>query len=142
MKKAQVQPNTQISNIVYHIKHKNMINHYNNLKIIDIDNEELKTNISKLELEMNSIKSENEKNIQLPSEIKKHIDNKPWIRIPYPIREIKLVAYIEEKKMSKEIKDTYLKLLYEKKLTSKVVEYNQSNGKIENITIELPGSTP
>lgn len=135
MKKAHVPKNIQDSNIVYHIKHKNMINHYNNLKIIDIDNEELKTNISKLELEMNSIKSENEKNIQLPSEIKKHIDNKPWIRIPYPIREIKLVAYIEEKKMSNEMKDTYLKLLYEKRLTAKVVEYNQSNGKIENITI-------
>lgn len=137
MKKAQVLPNTQISNIVYHIKHKNMISHYDNLKIIDIENEELKTNISKLELEMNSIKNENEKNIQLPSEIKKYLDNKPWIRIPYPIREIKLVAYVEEKKMTKEMKDTYLKLLYEKKLTSKVVEYNQSNGKIENITIEL-----
>lgn len=138
MKKAQVQLNIQNSNIVYHIKHKNMISHYDNLKIIDIENEELKTNISKLELEMNSIKNENEKNIQLPSEIKKHMDNKPWIRIPYPIREIKLVEYVNEKKMNKEIKDTYLKLLYEKKLTSKVVEYNQSNGKIENITIELP----
>lgn len=137
MKKVQVQLNIQISNIVYHIKHKNMMSHYNNLKVIDIEDEELKTNISKLESEINSIKKENEKNIQLPSEIKKHLDNKPWIRIPYPIREIKLVTYIEEKKMTKEMKDTYLKLLYEKKLTSKVVDYNQSNGKIENITIEL-----
>jgi hypothetical protein len=123
-------------NIVYHIKHKNMINHYNNLKIINIENDELKTNISKIEEELNTIKKENDKNIQLPSEIKKHYDNKPWIRIPYPIREIKLVSYIEEKKMNQEMKDKYLKLLYEKKLTSKVVEYNQSNGKIENITVE------
>jgi len=126
-----------MSNTVYHIKHKNMINHYDNLKIINIENEELKTNISKLEQELSSIKKEKEKNIQLPSEIKKHFDNKPWIRIPYPIREIKLIAYITEKEMNKEMKDTMLKLLYEKKLTSKVVEYNQSNGKIVNIVIDI-----
>ena len=137
MKQVQVKQNTEINNIVYHIKHKNMINHYDNLKTININNEELENSISKLKTEMNSIKNEKDKNIQLPSEIIKSIDSKPWIRIPYPIREIKLVSYIEEKKMSKEMKDTYLKLLYEKKLTSKVVEYNQSNGKIENITIEL-----
>ena len=124
-------------NIVYHIKHKNMINHNNNLKIIDIDNEELKTNISKIEAEINIIKKENEKNIQLPDEIKKHLDNKPWIRIPYPIREIKLMDYISDKKMNQEMKDKYLKLLYEKKLTNTVVVYNQSNGKLEDITIEI-----
>jgi len=112
-----------------------MINHYSNLKTIDIENEELSANISKLEMEMKEIKTKNDKNIQLPLEIKKHIDSKPWIRLPYPIREIKLVEYVEEKKMSKEIKDTYLKLLYEKKLTSKVVEYNQSNGKIVDISV-------
>jgi hypothetical protein len=59
------------------------------------------------------------------------------IIIPYPIREIKLISYADEKKMSKELKDKYLKLLYEKKLTNKVVVYNQTNGKIEDITIDI-----
>jgi len=111
-----------------------MILHLNKLKEFDFDNEELRI---KIETEKTIIKTDNEKNIQLPSEIKKHHDNKPWIRIPYPIREIKVVAYTEEKGMNSEMKDKYLKLLYEKKLTSKVVVYNQSNGKIEDITIDI-----
>lgn len=124
------------NNIVYHIKQKNMINHYDNLKIINIENEELKNNISKMTEQLKVVKKEKDKNIQLPSEIKKHYDSKPWIRIPYPIREIKLVEYTIEKKMDNEMKNKLLKLLYEKKLTSKVVTYNQSNGKIEDIIIE------
>ena len=126
-----------MANIVNHIKQKNMINHYDQLKTIDIDNEILKINIQKMNDEVINKKEEIHKNIQLPSEIKNHFDNKPWIRIPYPMREIKLVSYIAEKKMNQEMKDKYLKLLYEKKLTNKVVVYNQSNGKIDDITIEL-----
>ena len=128
-------------NSVSYIYQKNIRIHDDNLKSIGIENEELKTKILKIESEINVIIKESEKNIQLPSEIKKHYDNKPWIRIPYPIREIKLIEYIDEKKMNNEMKDKYLKLLYEKKLTSKVVKYNQLNGKIEDITIELPSNT-
>jgi hypothetical protein len=125
-------------NLVECIKHKHMTLHNNSLKVIGIHNEELTEQIIQ---DINKQKTKNEtkkeKNIELPSEIKKHYDNKPWIRIPYPIREIKLISYTEEKKMNAELKDKYLKLLYEKKLTSKVVEYNQLNGKIENITIDI-----
>jgi hypothetical protein len=33
---------TKQPNVVYHIRQSNMINHYNNLKKIDINNEDLK----------------------------------------------------------------------------------------------------
>jgi hypothetical protein len=125
-------------NIVYHIKHKNMTNHYNSLKGIDIDNEDLKLNIEVVKKDIENKKKELNENMKLPLEIINNINNKQWIRIPYPIREIKLVAYLQEKNINQETKDKYLKLFYEKKLTSKVVTYNQSNGKIEDITIELP----
>jgi hypothetical protein len=118
--------------IVYHIKHKNMINHYNSLKNINIENEELKTII---ETDKNIKNKETNKNMPVPSEIKNHYDKKPWIRIPYPIREIKLIEYTEKKEYNQELKDKYLKLLYEKKLTSKVVTYNQLTGQIDDIVI-------
>jgi hypothetical protein len=122
-------------NVLYHIKHSNMINHYNNLKSIDINDDELK---SKIDKETIVIKEEvkHKTNLEIPSEIVNNINKKPWIRIPYPIRELKLAEYMSEKNMTKEQKDTYLKLLYEKKLTNKVVIYNHTNGKIENIVLE------
>jgi hypothetical protein len=122
-------------NLLYKIKLQNMISHANSLNIISIQNDELKQNIEKIETLITEKKAEREQNIKLPSEITNHFNNKPWIRIPYPIREMKLVEYTKD--MSQEIKDKMLKLLYEKKLTSKVVVYNQTNGLIENITIEL-----
>jgi hypothetical protein len=122
-------------NLLYKIKLQNMMLHTNSLKSIDIENDDLKANIQKVEELITIKKAEREQNIKLPSEITNHYNNKPWIRIPYPIREIKLVDYTKD--MSQEIKDKMLKLLYEKKLTSKVVVYNQTNGIIENITIDL-----
>lgn len=122
-------------NLLYKIKLQNMIAHANSLKTIDIENDDLKENIQKVEELIIIKKAERQQNIKLPSEITNHFNNKPWIRIPYPIREMKLVEYTKD--MSQEIKDKMLKLLYEKKLTSKVVVYNQTNGLIENITIEL-----
>lgn len=122
-------------NLLYKIKLQNMISHANSLKTIDIENDDLKANIQKVEELIIIKKAERVQNIKLPSEITNHFNNKPWIRIPYPIREMKLVEYTKD--MSQEIKDKMLKLLYEKKLTSKVVVYNQTNGLIENITIEL-----
>ena len=122
-------------NLLYKIKLQNMITHAINLNIISIQNDELKENIQKIETLISEKKAEREQNIKLPLEITNHFNNKPWIRIPYPIREMKLVEYTKD--MSQEIKDKMLKLLYEKKLTSKVVVYNQTNGLIENITIEL-----
>jgi hypothetical protein len=118
--------------IVYHIKHKNMINHYNSLKNINIENEELKLIIETAKTIKNK---ETIKNMPVPYEIKNHYDKKPWIRIPYPIREIKLTEYTEKKGYNQELKDKYLKLLYEKKLTSKVVTYNQLTGQIDDIII-------
>ena len=43
---------------------------------------------------------------------------------------------MKENKFSIVQKDTVLKLLYEKKLTSKIVTYNTETGKIEEITLE------
>jgi phosphomannomutase len=122
-------------NLLYKIKLQNMTAHANSLNIISIQNDELKQSIKNIESLITEKKTEREQNIKLPSEITNHLNNKPWIRIPYPIREMKLVEYTKD--MSQEIKDKMLKLLYEKKLTSKVVVYNQTNGIIENITIEL-----
>ena len=122
-------------NLVYKINLKNRMIHKDSLKTIDIQNEVLQKNIEKLEDIITLKKTEKQQNIKLPSEITNHFNNKPWIRIPYPIREIKLVEYTKD--MTQEQKEKYLKLLYEKKLTSKVVTYNQSNGLIEYITIEL-----
>ena len=123
-------------NILYHIKHTNMINHYNNLKSINIIDEDLKTKIDTETIKDEPIEKKNVMNIQIPNEIINNINKKPWIRIPYPIREIKLVEYMVEKNMTNEEKDVYLKLLYEKKLTNKIVKYNNSNGKIEDIVLE------
>jgi hypothetical protein len=132
LSKVDVEPDV---NLIYKIKLKNMMTHTDNLKTIDIQNEVLKNSIQKIEELITIKKTEKEQNIKLPSEITNHYNNKPWIRIPYPMREIKLVEYTKD--MTKEVKEKYLKLLYEKKLTSKVVTYNQTNGLIEDITIEL-----
>ena len=134
----KVQPKIEVEpdvNLIYKIKLKNMMTHTDNLKTIDIQNDVLKESIEKVEELITVKKAEKEQNIKLPSEITNHFNNKPWIRIPYPIREIKLVEYT--KNMTNEVKEKYLKLLYEKKLTSKVVTYNQTNGLIEAITIDL-----
>jgi len=112
-----------------------MINHYNNLKSINIINEDLKLKIDTETIKDEPKKEKNVMNIKIPNEIINNINKKPWIRIPYPIREIKLVEYMVEKNMTNEEKDVYLKLLYEKKLTNKVVKYNNLNGKIEDISV-------
>jgi hypothetical protein len=112
-----------------------MINHYNNLKSINIINEDLKLKIDTETIKDEPKKEKNVMNIKIPNEIINNINKKPWIRIPYPIREIKLVEYMVEKNMTNEEKDVYLKLLYEKKLTNKVVKYNNMNGKIEDISV-------
>lgn len=127
---------TMQPNVVYHIRQSNMINHYNNLKAIDINNEDLKLKIDTETIVIKKEEKKNINNIQMPSEIMNNINKKPWIRIPYPIREIKLNDYLNEKKMNKEGKDKYLKLLYEKKLTNKIVDYNNITGKINNITLD------
>jgi len=127
---------TKQPNVVYHIRQSNMINHYNNLKKIDINNEDLKLKIDTETIVIKKEEKKNINNIEMPPEIMNNINKKPWIRIPYPIREIKLNNYLNEKKMNKEEKDKYLKLLYEKKLTNKIVDYNNSTGKINNITLD------
>jgi len=128
--------NTTEPNVIYHIRQQNMINHYNNLKSNSIDNEDLKLKIDSEKIVIKLEEKKNINNIQIPNEITNNINKKPWIRIPYPIREIKLVDYMTKKNMIKEEKDKYLKLLYEKKLTNKVVVYNQTNGNIEDIILE------
>ena len=124
------------TNVIYHIKRTNMINHYNKLKSIDINNEDLKLKIDTETVVLKKEVKKNINNIQIPSEITNNINKKPWIRIPYPIREIKLMEYVTDKNMNKEEKDKYMKFLYEKKLTNKVVEYNNITGKIINITLD------
>ena len=127
-------------NIIYHIKYKNMINHYNNLKIMNIENEELKNSIDEMKkkIEESTKQPTKEKNGNpiIPAEITSNFCRKPWIRLPYPIREVKLIEYVKEKEFNKIEKDRLLKLLYEKKLTSKVVTYNIEIGKIEDIALD------
>jgi len=116
------------------IKYQNMVIHNKNLKMLDMDNFELQEKITKMEEEHKSAIKKKEMNPSIPNEITNNINKKPWIRIPYPIREIKLTEYMKEKKIAGEAKDALLKLLYEKKLTNKVVSYNPDTGKIDNIT--------
>ena len=123
-------------NIVSDIKYSNMIDQYNKLKTINIENEELKNNIDTIKKSFDNTPNRNGNPI-IPEEITSNFCKKPWIRIPYPIREIKLVEYINEKKYNNIEKDKLLKLLYEKKLTTKVVNYNIEIGKIEDITLEI-----
>jgi len=124
-------------NIVYHIKYKNMINHYNSLKIMNIENEELKNTIDEMKKKIEeSTTKQRGSNPIIPAEITSNFCKKPWIRLPYPIREVKLIEYIKEKEFNKIEKDRLLKLLYEKKLTSKVVTYNIEIGKIEDIVLD------
>lgn len=122
--------------VINNIKYANMVSHNKNLKMLDMDNFELQEKIIKMEENLKSVNKKKEMNPTIPSEITNNINKKPWIRIPYPIREVKLMDYMKEKKIIGEAKDALLKLLYEKKLTNKVVTYNPDTGKIDNI-IEL-----
>ena len=120
--------------VVNSIKYANMVSHNKNLKMLDMDNFELQEKITKIEDELKLVNKKKEMNPTIPNEIMNNINKKPWIRIPYPIREVKLMDYMKEKKIIGEAKDALLKLLYEKKLTNKVVTYNPDTGKIDNIT--------
>ena len=124
-----------MTNVIDQIKQNNMIKHYQNLKSLNLDNEELKNTIEQFNREVLS-KEKNKIHLPIPNEITNNFNKKPWIRIPYPIREVKLVEFMKEKKYTTIQKDTVLKLLYEKKLTSKIVTYNTDTGKIEEITLE------
>ena len=123
-----------MTNIIDQIKQNNMIKHYQNLKSLNLDNEELKNTIEQFNIKV--LKENKKIHLPIPDEITNNFNKKPWIRIPYPIREIKLVEFMKENKFSIVQKDTVLKLLYEKKLTSKIVTYNTETGKIEEITLE------
>jgi len=123
-----------MTNIIDQIKQNNIIKHYQNLKSLNLDNEELKNTIEQINTEV--LKENKKIHLPIPNEITNNFNKKPWIRIPYPIREVKLVEFMKEKKYTAVQKDTVLKLLYEKKLTSKIVTYNTETGKIEEITLE------
>ena len=45
------------------------------------------------------------------------------------------MEYIKEKQYDNVMRDKILKLLYEKKLTNKIVVYNNISGKIEDIQL-------
>jgi hypothetical protein len=123
-----------MSSVIECIKNENMIKHYQNLKSLNLDNEELKNTIEQFNTKLSN---ESKKiHLPIPMEIMNNFNKKPWIRIPYPIRELKLVEFMKEKKYTTIQKDTILKLLYEKKLTNKIVTYNTETGKIEEITLE------
>ena len=123
-----------MTSVIEYIKHENMVKHYQNLKSLNLDNEELKNTIDQFNTKLSI---ENKKiHLPIPNEIMNNFNKKPWIRIPYPIREVKLVEFMKEKKYTTIQKDTILKLLYEKKLTNKIVTYNTETGKIEEITLE------
>jgi hypothetical protein len=96
-------------------------------------------NIKSAYPELNNIEliEENKKKI-VKKELKKNmIDNlvenmfkKPWNKLPYFHREMKVVEYSRKNNLDeKEIK----KMLYEKKLTLKNVEYDEKNGVIIKI---------
>ncbi len=128
-------------NMIMKIKMSNMQLHKTMLKELEMTNSILEEKMKSLEeLIENITKEVKVENPVIPEEITKNINNKPWIRLPYPIREVKIMTYIKEKygdegeKKVKEVEEKLLKLLYEKKLTSKTVVYNNVEGKIEEIT--------
>ena len=62
-------------NLLYKIKLQNTIAHTNSLKTIDIENDDLKANIQKVEELIVIKKAERVQNIKLPSEITNHFNN-------------------------------------------------------------------
>jgi len=83
-----------------------------------------------------------EENVKKPfkKEIKKtQMDNlvenmfkRPWAKLPYFQREMKIIEYARKNKLDeKDLK----KMLYEKKLTAKNVEYDEKNGLVIKIIV-------
>jgi len=83
-----------------------------------------------------------EENVKKPfkKEIKKtQMDNlvenmfkRPWAKLPYFHREMKIIEYARKNKLDeKDLK----KMLYEKKLTAKNVEYDEKNGLVIKIIV-------
>jgi ATP-dependent protease HslVU (ClpYQ) ATPase subunit len=57
---------------------------------------------------------------------------KPWNKLPYFHREMKIIEYARKNKLDeKDLK----KMLYEKKLTAKNVEYDEKNGLVIKIIV-------
>ena len=78
---------------------------------------------------------------QITKEIKKsQIDNlmenmfkRPWSKLPYFHREMKVIEYCRKNKLDEK---EYKKMLYEKKLTTKSIQYDEINGCIIKIVIK------
>ena len=87
------------------------------------------------------------KNIEIADESKKKIfkkeikksamDNlvenmfkKPWAKLPYFHREMKIIEFCRKNKFDEK---EYKKMLYEKKITAKNIDYDEKNGSINKI---------
>jgi len=78
---------------------------------------------------------------QITKEIKKsQMDNlmenmfkRPWTKLPYFHREMKVIEFCRKNKLDE--KD-YKKMLYEKKLTAKSIQYDEVNGLILKIVVK------
>jgi hypothetical protein len=57
---------------------------------------------------------------------------RPWNKLPYFHREMKVIEYCRNKKLDEQ---AYKKMLYEKKFTTKNVEYDIKLGMISSITL-------
>ena len=105
------------------------------IQLITSDNPELK---SVLVVEEESVIEKK----QITKEIKKsQIDNlmenmfkRPWNKLPYFHREMKVIEYCRKNKLDE--KD-YKKMLYEKKLTTKSIQYDEVNGFILKIIVKM-----
>jgi hypothetical protein len=89
------------------------------------------------ELKDIEIHDESKKKI-FKKEIKKSvIDNlvenmfkKPWAKLPYFHREMKIIEFCRKNKLDEK---EFKKMLYEKKLSAKNIEYDEKNGSIVKI---------
>jgi uncharacterized protein YaaW (UPF0174 family) len=58
---------------------------------------------------------------------------RPWNKLPYFHREMKVIEYSRKNNLDEK---EYKKMLYEKKLTSKSIQYDEKNGLIIKIIIK------
>jgi hypothetical protein len=104
------------------------------IELINIDHPEVKKEVV---VEEESIVEKK----QITKEIKKSMmDNlmenmfkRPWTKLPYFHREMKVIEYCRKNKLDEK---EFKKMLYEKKLTAKSIQYDEVNGFIIKIVIK------
>lgn len=110
-----------ISNKMIDERIKNIVKDHPELKDTELINENVKKPVKK------EIKKSMVENLM------ENMFKRPWNKLPYFHREMKIIEFARNNKLDeKDMK----KMLYEKKLTAKNVEYDEKNGVILKLNIK------